>query len=142
MNVCKNQHVKCALVSGGILHKPPRGTTAGGEVGWWDSCRRQVHKPAGGFTLAWGNRPIPSWGRTDSRPAGGPDANNLRLTGSHNFQQEIDKERNVKGDQEEGRNAEFISVAGENVCGFPIDIFGVLNQKILGNHPVISRRRN
>ena len=122
MDACKTQDVKCALVSGGILHKPPRGTTAGGEVGWWDSNRRQVHNVSAVFRFFG--------------PLFGP------LMDSQNFKQEIDKERNVKGDQEKRRNAEFVSAAGENICGFPINIFGILNQKILGNHPVVSWCRN
>src|SRR2546427_1866775 len=29
---------ECALISGGILHKPPREITAGAEVGWWNQA--------------------------------------------------------------------------------------------------------
>src|SRR5213596_2595641 len=47
------------------------------------------------------------------------------------------KERNVEGKQKERSNPELIAAAGKDVGGFPVDVLGVFNQKILRHHAVV-----
>ena len=58
------------------------------------------------------------------------------------FEQKVYKQGDVESDQEECRHPKLIAAARENVGGFPINVFGILDQKVFGDHTVIGGRRD
>src|SRR4030095_13108529 len=60
-----------------------------------------------------------------------------RLTYSQNLQQQVHKKSDIKGNQEERGDPEFVATARKDICGLPVDVFGISDQQIFGGHAIV-----
>src|SRR4051794_6836324 len=63
------------------------------------------------------------------------------LADGEDLEEKVYEQRDVERDQKKSGDSEFVSASRKNVGSLPIDVFGILDQEIFSDHPIVCRGR-